>query len=236
MNIIGSMYIMDATGIDAIVHQLSTNPPPRGILAGGRVICMDMDETQDDLEKMFPEHCTKATIFCPPPSVMMKEIDGDGEGFIMEYNDYLEHDETVQEFISTMLLFLHVGGQILLYSPALLDDGAVWLNTLLLFFYTRYGITVGTPTNEFSYDPSYDATIIDLLYARDCINVFDYCNGYPDMNPSISLANKAYYELSHFCGPGEDPAMVYYRIKSNVMKYGVPILKPGVIFMEGQPQ
>ena len=135
-----------------------------------------------------------------------------------------------------MLLFLHVGGQVLLYSPAMLNDGAVWLNTLLLFFYTRYGITVGTPTNEFAYDPSYDATIIDLLYSRDCINVFDYCNGYPDMNPSINLANKAYYELSFFCGPGEDPAMVYYRIKSNVMKYGVPILKPGVVFMEGQPQ
>jgi len=233
MNIIGSMYIMDASGMNALVHQLSVNPPPRGILSGGTIICMDMDETTDDLERMFPEHCTKATIFCPPPSVMIKEIDGDGEGFIIDYNDYLEHDETVQEFIATMLLFLHVGGQVLLYSPAMLNDGAVWLNTLLLFFYTRYGITIGTPTNEFSYDPNYDATIIDLLYSKNCINVFDYCNGYPDPTiPSINLIDKVYYELSHFCGPGENPRDLYQRIKMNVIAYGVPILKPGVIFME----
>jgi hypothetical protein len=91
----------------------------------------------------------------------------------MEYNDYLEHDDSVQEFIATMLLFLHAGGQVLLYSPAMLEDGAGWLNTLMIFFYTRYGITIGTPTNEFSYDPTYDGIVAEMLYNKGYIDVFD---------------------------------------------------------------
>lgn len=230
MNILGSMYIFDASGFDILTKQLSVCPPPQGALRPGTCVCMDMDETTDDLERMFPLHTMKATLFCPPPSTMIKEIDGDAEGFIMEYNDYLEHDDSVQEFIATMLLFLHAGGQVLLYSPAMLEDGAGWLNTLMIFFYTRYGITIGTPTNEFSYDPTYDGIIAEMLYNKGYIDVFDYCNSTPNNVPS----SKALYELSRFCGPGETPIEVYNRIKMNVMYNGVPIMKPGVIFMEGQ--
>jgi hypothetical protein len=230
MNILGSIYIVDQPHINVLLSQLASTPPPS---CGGKVLCMDMDETQDEIEKMFPDHTVKATLFCPPPSAMYKEIDGDQEGFITDYNNYLDYDNAVQDYIAAMLYFMHTGGNITLYSPAVISDGATWLNTLMIFFYTRYGIVIGTETTPSSYDDKYDAEIATFLYEKGHMDVIDYCNSYPNNYfPDARVADKVYFELAHIAGPYENPQEVYTRIANNVINYGVPILRPAVTFLD----
>jgi len=230
MNIIGTMYLVDEKHIDVAKQAMATNPPPMGALSKGSVLCMDMDETTNELEMQFPDHTAKATILCPPPCIILKELDGDAEGFIEGYNAYLDNDESVQEIIASILMFLHMGGNVLLYSPAFIDDDVVWLNTLMLYFFTRYGISIGTPTSNFSYDPRYDEVIASTLYKAGYIDVFGYINCSPEQIPGMDVQEKVYMDLLPVCGPGEVPMDIYMQVKNSLLMYGKPVIKPAITF------
>lgn len=234
MTILGTVYIIDPTQIDLLIHNLSTNLSPATGIGPNRLLCMDMDETSDDLEKDFPDHCIKATLLCPPPIAMYKEIDGDQEGFIRAYNEYLEYDSSVQEFITSMLYFLHTGGNIILRIPAYLEDDPIWVHTLIIFFYSRFGITIGTsPQNPFNYDTNYDNVIITLLYQRKMVDVFDFINSNTNIFPNgfpAELYNQIVDDLMIFSGPNNDPMELYEFIKRNYLETGIPIIKPAIYF------
>lgn len=232
MNIIGTIYLVDEPHIDVLRANLMTTPPPGGSIATGTMLCIDLDETTDMLEMNFPDHCQKATLLCPPPLAMHKEIDGDMEGFIEAYNDYLDYDESVQEFIASILLYLHIGGNILMYIPSHIEDETVWVNTLVLYFYTRYGITIGSgPDKPASYDPKYDGEVADMMYSRGYMEVLDYINSTPNMVVVYPmLRDKLCRDLLPYCAPGENPLDMYYYIKRCILQNGVPVYKPALVF------
>jgi len=231
MNILGTIYMMDEPRLDVLRGWLNTTPPPMGNMATGTMICMDMDETDNKLEVEFPDHCQKATLLCPPPLAMYKEIDGDEEGFIQAYNEYLDYDSSVQDFIASMLMYLHMGGHIFMYSPSYIDDCPIWLNTLMLFFFTRYGITIGTSeSNGSMYDQRYDGVIADLLYRKGFMNVFDYINSNTSNILDSDIEEKVCLDLEPFTPIGEHPLEMYRYMKDSLLKYGLPIIKPAVIF------
>lgn len=234
MILTGTMFIIDEPHLDVLKANLSRMPPP-GIhgpqLAACTALCMDMDETDNMLEMWFPDHCQKATLLCPPPAAMYKEIDGDMEGFIKEYNEYLDYDSNVQEFIGSMLMYLHVGGNVMLYTPSHLEDDSLWTNTLILFFFTRYGITIGTSnTNPYAYDPRYDGVIADSLYGNGYIDIMEYLNlSDPNMQHSLEVYNRLKYDLTPMC-PGEDPMKFYYTAKNLINTTGSPVFSPAIVF------
>lgn len=232
MLLTGTMYIIDEPHIDVLKNNLMRMPPPGAALNPNTVICMDMDETDNMLEVWFPEHCQKATILCPPPSAMYKEIDGDSEGFINEYNDYLDYDSTVQEFIVSMLMYLSYGGNIILYTPSHLEDDALWTNTLLLYFFTRFGITIGTGIDTpYAYDIRYDGHIADILYVNNYMNLSKYLAFSDPLSRSPEADRKLRMELAPMAGPGVDPMTIYYDAKNLMMATGgVSLLKAAVTF------
>ena len=233
MTILGSIYLMDANHIETTKHNLAIYFPPKAGPGPNRILCMDMDETSDELEQMFPDKAMKATLLCPPPLAMYKEIDGDQEGFIQAYNEYLEYDDSVQEFIATMLYFMHIGGNILLNIPSYLEDEPIWVHTLMMFFYTRYGISMGIMDQSyFAYDDKYDDIIITLLYQKKMIDVFDFINcntnPYPTFPPI--LYNQIVDDLMVFSGPDNDPMKLYTIMKEAYITTGIPITKPVIYF------
>lgn len=231
MNIIGTIYLVDEPNIDVLKRNLMNIPPPGGRLATGTIMCMDMDETDNMLELWFPEHCQKATLLCPPPLAMYKEIDGDLEGFIQAYNEYLDYDESVQDFIASMLLYLHIGGDILLYTPSHIEDDAIWVNTLVMYFFTRFGITIGTSaTNQAAYDPRYDSVVAVFIYSKGLMDVFDFVNSYLNPYPDPSIVERLCMDLSRFCGPGDNPMELYDSMITSLTCYGTPLLRPAVVF------
>ena len=233
MNIIGTMFLVDEANMNVLRNNLMSFPPPGGGLATGTMLCIDMDDADDSIEQQFPLHTQKGTLLCPPPSALYKEIDGDQEGFIMEYNMYLDNDPSVQDFIASMLLYLHIGGHILLYTPTPIDSDAIWLNTLQLFFYTRYGITIGTGINcPSSYDPSFDIKIANMLFSKSYMEVLDFI--YSVGADSLTMItgdtlNKVLYELEPYCA-GDNPMDLLNFIYNNLLMGCPPAYKPAVMF------
>ena len=220
MNIIGTMFLVDEANMNVLRNNLMSFPPPGGGLATGTMLCIDMDDSDDSIEQQFPLHAQKGTLLCPPPSALYKEIDGDQEGFIMEYNMYLDNDPSVQDFIASMLLYLHIGGHILLYTPTPIDSDAIWLNTLQLFFYTRYGITIGTGINcPSSYDPSFDIKIANMLFSKSYMEVLDFIYSVGANSITMitgDLLSKVLYELEPYCYPGDNPMDLLYFLHNNL--------------------
>lgn len=232
MILLGTMYIIDEQNIEVLKSQLSAFPPPLGgPYVKDTLMCLNMDESSSDIDDMFPYHTQKATLLLPPPFAMQKYVDGDQEGFIHEYNFYLEYDIAVQEFIASILYYLHVGGNILVYIPQCLDDDSIWINTFQLFFFTRYGITMGTSIeHKFAFDIMYNNIIDDLLYSKNYIDIFDYVNNYTERMPGSLVWDKATRDLYTIGGFDVDPIQTYMMIKMSMQNYGVPILRPAVTF------
>jgi hypothetical protein len=101
-----------------------------------------------------------------------------------------------------------------------------------MFFYTRYGITIGTSAqNGFMYDQNYDNVISDILYKRKMIDVMDYINSttyYP--YPPLDTYGQVMQDLSFFAGPGENPYETFLFVKNSFLQNGIPVIKPGLIF------
>lgn len=235
MNIIGTMFLVDEAHMDVLQSNLSSMAPPGSpVPAGNTMLCIDMSDDDNRIEQWFPNHTQKGTLLTPPPSALYKQIDGDQEGFIVEYNNYLDNDQSVRDFVASMMYFLHVGGHILLYSPTELDSGAIWLNTLQLWFYTRFGINIGTGAQSpFTYDQNYDYIVANELYGRlGAMNVLDFVYSIAADITKVDPMNmqKFYQEMEPFVMAGEDPFSILQFIRINLLTGGSPAYKPAVMF------
>ena len=220
MNILGTLYLAEDINFVRTVLLDQTS----------RTICLTTDEADDILEKEFPNLVQKATILCAPPSAIYKDIDGDHEGFIQEYTEYL-NSRSVTDFIALVLAYMHRGGNVLLYIPSYTED-SIWVNTLLINLYERFGMLAGMSADKsFSYDPSYDGLVVDVMYEYGYISIFDYISSYPFAEPPVPLYDRINYDLAAYCLPGEYPLQSFYRIKTNILMNGAnPIVKPAVTF------
>ena len=230
MNINGVVYLVDVPNINVLKHKLSTTPPPNGGVIMNTTLCLDMDETDNMIELWFPYHAQKATLLCPPPIAMYKEIDGDQEGFIQEYNKYLEPDQTVQEFIPSIILYLYRGGTVMIYSPSYIADETIWVNILMMYFYTRFGLKIGTSAQDgFYYDTRYDPSIAMYLYYHNMIPWQEFIS-ICSINPFRSdahIASKLSYDMQSVCG-SINPEQYYLELMNGISNHKT--LQPLVTF------
>lgn len=238
MTINGEVNIYDEQHLDALTSYLINCPPPQSGQLYGSVLCVDLDDAGEfDLDKKFPYHVQKGTVLCPPPSAIYKQIDGDADGFVREYQSYLANDELVMDFESTLLIYLKNGGRILIYSPAPIDGGVVWLDILLSHIMNKYGIIVGTDKIPFTYNPAYEVPNARNLFANNGINVLDfiYSVGCEPNNMGfygiMDIYGKVLYELEQqFCYPGDDPQELLKFICVNSLCGYPPAYKPAIMF------
>ena len=230
MIINGTMYIIDSTHIDILKQNLATTSPPmEGGMVAGTVMCLDLDEEDRMLELWYPYHCQILTVLLPPPNAVYKIIDGDQEEFIKLYTQYLEEDDCVQDSIANILYFLSLGGNIMMYIPSAMVDDAIWVNVLMTFFYTRYGITIGTSDSLAAYDPRYDSENAIFMYSRGKMNVLDFIRFTRTIIPDDRILHRLQYDLLQYCGPNETPMDVYNKLLESYIAYG-PNVRPGLIF------
>lgn len=209
------MNIVDAQHIDVI--QSNIQYP--------NTLCLDFDEQDDMLHLCFKNKCEKAIMLNPPPVAMHAYIDGNYQEFVDIYNYHLDNNEAAQMMISQIIYGLFTGINYLLYVPCFLEDDSIWINTFMMYFYTRFGITIGTSENSpFMYDQSRELDIANFLYLKKWINAIDYinCTGYNQPDPRIS--DKLYSDLSQMY-PSNNPIDVYnqlvYNIRSRMNQNGV---------------
>jgi len=222
MVISGTIYLIDENGI-GILRNTLLNP-----VTGPRTVVFNMDDTSKELEEQFPQQATAATVLAPAPDAIYCEIDGDHEGFINLYYQYLE-SEAPSLMIASILTLLHKGFDVLLYTPALVEEDSIWTNTLIMNFYTRFGITIGTDAeHSFEYNPQYDPINAVYMYSKGFIDVFDFINSYGNGYPPFEIMDRLQSDLYQFSNKG-DYMDFYWLIRRNA-NMGYPSLKAAVSF------
>lgn len=221
MIITGSLYITDST--DMIYKQMI-----QSVHRQQRCMVLDLDETGDELTSSFPQDVNKGTILLPPPGAIFLQIDGDQEGFLTEYYAHLQSQDVI-DFIATVIFMTYAGINTLIYIPSYNED-SVWLNVLLQFFESEFGIHIGTgPTDYFRYDGMHDAYLINLMYLNRCIDVITYMREIPpvyDAHPNY-LAARIVNDLRPFSGD-EHPWNTYIRMVTAL--HTNPMVRPALYF------
>ncbi len=221
MNINGTVYLADERSLDFLKQVLSTHNPPCYGAPQTTVMCVDLDDLDNMLEMWFPNHTQKGTLLLPPPISNTYLIDGLEEEFIQSYDYYLDTSDAVQDYIASILFYLYLGGNIIIYVPNM-DNDVIWLNRLMLYFLSRYGITIGTPNCGFGYDINYDPIIMKIFYSRGLVDIIQYLNSVPEPYPDPMLANKIYSDIQAIMPIGSNPLQTYQQIVTNIQR-GIPI-------------
>jgi len=221
----GTIYLTD--DVDLISSALSQ---PR------KYIIYDLDDQSNNMDIMFPKYSVKATVLNPPPSAVHKHCDGLQEEFIDEYQRYLI-SEDVCDIVALMIIGLNNGFDAFIYIPSFSED-SVWVNILLMYFETIYGIHVGTSAeNVFSFNPEFQNVIASTLYFKLQIDILSYINLISDPSVPFSYATffsqidpmvKIQADLLCHSGIDENPYDTFVRLFLACQKN--PNITPAVTF------
>lgn len=133
---------------------------------------LDLDEFGKILDQNNP-NVVRSTCLLPPPNAIIAEIDGDHEQFVSTYRSYLCMD-VISDFISVIIQAMHLGTNFIMFIPEMSED-SVWVNELILYFMTQYGIKIGTsPTDVFAYDERATSQNALLLYMYGYIDPYEF--------------------------------------------------------------
>lgn len=184
------------------------------------IICMS-GETDNFKELIHATNASVASVLLPPYDAVMLELDGDINGFVNAYYNYLSNNEPAM-FISLILRALYNGTNILLY----LTDEESKLNYMPVFskyMHDVFGIIIGTETYQFSYNSGYLSVIYDTLYMNELMTSKEYIQSYPVNITNINIATRLAIELGIFIPYGGDPIINVNNYKLALLN-GDPII------------
>lgn len=131
-----------------------------------------------DHAKMFPE-AVPGTVFLPPYEALVYLTDSDMNSFSDIYMHYLMGTDEVSMYSAVILrAVLMEGINIILF----VSNDELELNffqVLASYFGMMYGVTIGTPINNFMYNPAYDAAVCQLLFAADYMSMEELMINFP---------------------------------------------------------
>lgn len=166
------------------------------------IICISGEsDTYQDLIKAT--NASVATILLPSYDAVMMELDGNIDGFVNAYFMHLSSNEPSM-FINLILRALYNGTNILLYLTKE-ESKLNYINVFAKYFNDVFGITIGTESSPYIFNPLYLPIVYDTLYLNDLMTVSEYLGGFPNnliTNPNT--ASKAAMELSLFIPYGGD--------------------------------
>lgn len=131
-----------------------------------------------DYVKMFPE-AVPGTIFLPPYEALVFLTDSDMKSFSDIYMHYLMGTDQVSVYSAVILrAILMEGINIILFIPK--DELELnFFPVLASYFGMMYGVTIGTPINNFMYNPAYDVAVCQLLFAVDYMSMEELMVNFP---------------------------------------------------------
>lgn len=155
----GTLYVTN--NMDLAYNMSSTNA----------IICIS-GETQNYQKFIHDTNASVATVLLPPYEAIAFELEGNTQEFESQYYNYLDSKEPT-EFISIILKALIDGKNILLFLTKS-ESQLNYINCFMKYMYNRFGIIIGTQTNEFSFDLNYITNALSILYMNNLINGIEF--------------------------------------------------------------
>lgn len=147
--------------------------------------------TDQQIENVF-----SAAVLIPPTELLMAWADGVPYVIQNQYPVYLSTYKEADDMIVSLLAAL-TKKNVIIYIPK--DEFVIFGNEFLNHMYYVYGITMNTPTTQFSFNIDKLPFILSKFYMMDLMTGKDYLNSYPAnyQLPSFVI-NKLSIELQPF--------------------------------------
>lgn len=176
----GSLYI--TTDINVVRQMMTTN---KIVIIG-----------EPDQALVQSTNALVASVLLPPYNCMMARMDGDIQQFTMLYNNHLSSVEC-SNFLAALFRALYNGNNILLYSTQ--DEFTLYFEQLYNFLVCNYGIYIGTPTNQFAFNPEFAWKICTILYMYELFTVEEFFINYPQgIEIPDDIIMKLIYEINPY--------------------------------------
>lgn len=116
------------------------------------------------------------TCMLPPIDALIAKEDGDERKFDAIYSAYLQ-DQSVSEFVSALIIYLYMQGNLLLYVPSMKE---ITIQKFLAFFWNIYGIGIGEIGKyKCTYNLWSSPMWLSILYAGGYISANEMLYYYP---------------------------------------------------------
>lgn len=163
------------------------------VMNGSKVLFIGDPTAEQDFIQRF--NMIVAMPLVPDYNIMSKDIEGEFGAFDIEYDNMLS-EEPAAQFFAAIITAMFKGFNVVLYFPKCCL-GLRYVNNLLFYIQSQFGIIAQTKTTKYMYIESFDGFNVALMYANNTINGYEfllYFSGQMD----IYLAKKLIYELKPF--------------------------------------
>lgn len=171
--------------------------------------------SEDRVDGIFDTIGIRGSILLPPYEASMYRCENRMQEF---YNSYLNHiySKEALQFLSAMFRALYNGTNLLIYSkPDELETYFQAFSNILMY---EFGIIIGTPTNPFTYNDSFNAKLLSLMYSFDLMNYDEIMLAYPLGEPfSQSAVYKMMYDTG-LNGSIQELSAQFFAIKENIQR------------------
>ena len=163
----GTMYITDN---EDVIYTAPTTT--------GNVKIVSLDE--DGILNRDPSILV-GTCLLPPVDAMIAEADGNEQLYDTIYSNHLL-EPYQQQFISALLAYLYIGGNLLLFLPEL---GTCTKEKLVYHLYAKYGIHPGIIGSQDPYKANWVIDLkciplwLNMIYTVHAISAYDFLKAYP---------------------------------------------------------
>lgn len=176
----GSLYI--TTDINVVRQMMTTN---KIVIIG-----------EPDQALVQSTNALVASVLLPPYNCMMARMDGDINQFIMLYNNHLSSLEC-SNFLAALFRALYNGNNILLYSTQ--DEFSLYFEQLYNYLVSNYGVYIGTPNNQFTFNPEFTWRLCTSLYIYELFTVEEFFMNYPQgLQIPDDIIMKLIYEINPY--------------------------------------
>lgn len=176
----GSIYV--TTDINVVRQMMTTN---KIVIIG-----------EPDQALVQSTNALVASVLMPPYHCMMARMDGDMQSFVMAYNNHLSSIEC-SNFIAALLRAIYNGTNILLYSTQ--DEFSLYFEQLYNYLVMNYGVFIGTPNQQFSFNPEFTWRVCTSLYMYELFTVEEFFINYPaGIQIPDDIIAKLVYEINPY--------------------------------------
>lgn len=165
-------------------------------LVANQIINHDFVLTAGITDAQVSPDVMNASILIPPTELLMAWADNIPFVIQNNYPQYLMNCQDADDMIIALLAAL-TKKNIIVYIPA--DEFRIFGQEFLNHMYYTYGITMNTPTTQFSFDVSKLPLILSKFYMMDLMTGNDFIKSYPANYQLLPFViNKLAMELQPF--------------------------------------
>lgn len=182
------------------------------------VISGNMNESDQFIQAT---NASLVSVLLPPPSASMMEMDGNIQGYLESYYEYLNSGHAFM-FVCVILRAIYNDINVVLYTTPE-ESQLSFMSVIAQFFQNQFGITIGTIDQPYQFNPNYFSMILEIMYLNNMMTADELLYSYPEniQMQNQYLLTKLYSDIIPYIGtnnPTMEQISAYFNNRVSMAK------------------